>query len=53
MAILRCLAGAEAGVSELAERVGLPKSTVSRLLATLHDLGAVVGRPTTAIASGR
>ena len=31
-AILRCLAGGPAGVSEIAERVGLPKSTVSRLL---------------------
>jgi DNA-binding IclR family transcriptional regulator len=41
MAILRSLAGTEAGVSELAERVELPKSTVSRLLATLHELGAV------------
>ena len=41
LAILRNLAASEAGVSELAERVGLPKSTVSRLLATLHDLGAV------------
>ena len=41
MAILRSLAGTEAGVSELAGRVELPKSTVSRLLATLHDLGAV------------
>ena len=41
LAILRNLAASEAGVSELAERVGLPKSTVSRLLATLHDLRAV------------
>ena len=41
MSILRSLAASEAGVSELAERVGLPKSTVSRLLATLYELGAV------------
>ena len=41
MAILRCLSNTEAGVSQIAELVDLPKSTVSRLLATLHDLGAV------------
>ena len=42
MAILRCVAGADAvGVSQIADRSGLPKSTVSRLLSTLHDLGAV------------
>jgi DNA-binding IclR family transcriptional regulator len=40
-AILRCLAGGPAGVSEIADRVGLPKSTVSRLLSTLTTLGAV------------
>ena len=40
-AILRCLAGGPAGVSHIAERVGLPKSTVSRLLSTLQALGAV------------
>lgn len=40
-AILRCLSGGPAGVSELAERVALPKSTVSRLLSTLQVLGAV------------
>jgi DNA-binding IclR family transcriptional regulator len=40
-AILRCLAGGAAGVSEVAERVALPKSTVSRLLSTLQLLGAV------------
>jgi DNA-binding IclR family transcriptional regulator len=39
--ILRCLAGGPAGVSAIAERVGLPKSTVSRLLSTLQALGAV------------
>jgi IclR family transcriptional regulator, acetate operon repressor len=41
IAILRCLASGDAGVSEIAQRVGLPKSTVSRLLATLHEAGAV------------
>ena len=40
-AVLRCLAGGPAGVSEIADRVGLPKSTVSRLLSTLSTLGAV------------
>jgi DNA-binding IclR family transcriptional regulator len=40
-ALLACLAGGPAGVSELAERVALPKSTVSRLLATLERVGAV------------
>ncbi len=40
-AVLRCLAGGPAGVSEVAERSHLPKSTVSRLLSTLNDLGAV------------
>ncbi len=39
--VLRCLAGGPAGVSAIAERVGLPKSTVSRLLSTLQDIGAV------------
>jgi DNA-binding IclR family transcriptional regulator len=42
VAILRCLASSEAGVTQLAEEVELPKSTVSRLLATLFELGAVV-----------
>jgi DNA-binding IclR family transcriptional regulator len=40
-AVLRCLASGPAGVSEVAERSHLPKSTVSRLLSTLHELGAV------------
>lgn len=40
-AVLRSLASGPAGVSEIAERVSLPKSTVSRLLSTLEELGAV------------
>ena len=40
-AVLRCLSGGPAGVSQIAERVQLPKSTVSRMLSTLADLGAV------------
>lgn len=39
--VLRSLASGPAGVSEIAERVALPKSTVSRLLSTLEELGAV------------
>ncbi len=41
LSILRCLSGGPAGVSQVAERVRLPKSTVSRLLSTLQELGAV------------
>ena len=40
-AVLRSLAAGSAGVSDVADRTGLPKSTVSRLLGTLVDLGAV------------
>ncbi len=40
-AIISCLAAGPAGVSDIAERVGLPKSTVSRLLVTLVELGVV------------
>jgi len=40
-AILRRLASGPAGVTDLADRVELPKSTVSRLLSTLESLGAV------------
>lgn len=39
--VLRSLAAGPAGVTDIAERVGLPKSTVSRLLSTLEELGAV------------
>ena len=40
-AVLRALVPGAAGVPQLAEQVGLPKSTVSRLLSTLEELGAV------------
>jgi DNA-binding IclR family transcriptional regulator len=40
-AVLRCLSGGPSGVTEVADRVGLPKSTVSRLLSTLDELGMV------------
>ena len=39
--VLRSLAAGPAGVTEIADRVGLPKSTVSRLLSTLEAIGAV------------
>jgi DNA-binding IclR family transcriptional regulator len=39
--ILKALSVAPAGVSELADLVSLPKSTVARLLSTLESLGAV------------
>ena len=39
--ILRTLGVRPAGVSEVAVRVGLPKSTVSRLLTTLDGIGVV------------
>lgn len=44
--VLRALAGGPAGVTEIAERAGLPKSTVARLLATLESEGAVEQRAT-------
>ncbi len=40
-AVLQALAAGPAGVSEIADRTDLPKSTVSRLLGTLVELGAV------------
>lgn len=39
--VLRCLATGPFGVTEISERVHLPKSTVSRLLSTLELIGAV------------
>jgi DNA-binding IclR family transcriptional regulator len=39
--VLRSLMAGPAGVTDIAERVHLPKSTVSRLLSTLEALGAV------------
>lgn len=43
-AVLRALGSGPAGVSEVAERTGLPKSTVARLLSTLCEIGAVEQR---------
>ncbi len=43
--LLRCLSGGPARVGDLAERTGLPKSTVSRLLATLAHHHAVEATP--------
>lgn len=42
--VLKSLAAGAAGVSEIAEDTDLPKSTVSRLLSTLVDIGAVERR---------
>ena len=39
--ILRTLAVAPSGVSYIAGQVGLPKSTVARILATLESIGVV------------
>jgi IclR family pca regulon transcriptional regulator len=39
--VLEAVAGEETGVTTIARRVGLPKSTVARLLATLEAIGAV------------
>lgn len=39
--VLRALVAAPAGLTELTGRVGLPKSTVARLLATLEELRVV------------
>lgn len=43
--LLVALSGDELGVTELADRVGLPKSTVSRMLKTLEGLKAVTRTP--------
>lgn len=40
-AILDIVSGGASGVTEIASRAKLPKSTVARLLATLEDVGAV------------
>ncbi len=40
-AVLRALIPGAAGVTDISDRVHLPKSTVSRLLSTLEELGAV------------
>jgi DNA-binding IclR family transcriptional regulator len=40
-AILRALSSGPAGVTDVAQRTRLPKSTVSRLLGTLEELGMV------------
>lgn len=40
-AVLRCLASGPAGVTDIAQRTALPKSTVSRLLSTLEELQMV------------
>lgn len=42
--VLRSISAGPAGVSEIADRTRLPKSTVSRLLSTLVDIGAVERR---------
>jgi DNA-binding IclR family transcriptional regulator len=39
--VLKALAVEPSGVTELAQRVGLPKSTVARMLASLEEQGAV------------
>jgi DNA-binding IclR family transcriptional regulator len=53
-AILDAVSGRPAGVTSIAGRVGLPKSTVARLLATLEELDAVerVDGPRWRIGSG-
>ena len=40
-AILDVISASDLGITELAERVGMPKSTVARLVKTLVELGAV------------
>ena len=39
--VLKALAVEPSGVTDLASRVGLPKSTVARMLSSLEDQGAV------------
>ena len=40
--VLAEVAKGRSGVTEIAEAVGLPKSTVARMLASLEELGALV-----------
>lgn len=46
--ILEVVSRVTSGVTEIAERVDLPKSTVARLLSTLEDIGAVERAPDSA-----
>ena len=43
--VLKALAVEPSGVTELASRVGLPKSTVARMLSSLEDQGAMTRGP--------
>ena len=43
--VLKALAVEPSGVTDLASRVGLPKSTVARMLSSLEDQGAVTRGP--------
>ncbi|MET0565262.1 MAG: IclR family transcriptional regulator [Acidimicrobiia bacterium] len=43
--VLKALAVEPSGVTDLAQRVGLPKSTVARMLSSLEDQGAVTRGP--------
>jgi DNA-binding IclR family transcriptional regulator len=43
--VLKALAIEPSGVTDLAQRVGLPKSTVARMLSSLEDQGAVTKGP--------
>lgn len=40
-ALLDAISSSELGITELASRVGIPKSTVARIVSTLLDVGAV------------
>ena len=43
--VLKALAVEPSGVTDLAMRVGLPKSTVARMLSSLEEQGAVTRGP--------
>jgi DNA-binding IclR family transcriptional regulator len=43
--VLKALAVEPAGITDLAQRVGLPKSTVARMLSSLEEQGAVSREP--------